>query len=73
MNNFPDRETVERLRREYPVGTRVELLEMDDAFAPPIGTTGIVRGVDDAGSIMVGWSTGSSLSVVYGVDRVRKL
>ena len=34
------RETVERLRREYPVGCRVELVQMDDVQAPPIGTKG---------------------------------
>lgn len=51
------RETVERLRREYPVGCRVELVQMDDVQAPPIGTKGTVRGVDDIGSIMVRWTT----------------
>ena len=30
MRNFPDRETVERIRREYPVGTRIDLITMDD-------------------------------------------
>ncbi len=39
---------VEKFRREYPVETRVELLSMDDCQAPPIGTKGTVRGVDDA-------------------------
>ena len=52
------RETVERLRREYPVGCRVELVQMDDVQAPPIGTKGTVRGVDDIGSIMVRWDNG---------------
>lgn len=67
------RETVERLRREYPVGCRVELLQMEDVQAPPIGTKGTVRGVDDIGSIMVSWDTGSSLSVVYGEDSCRRI
>ena len=43
---FPRRETVERIRQEYPVGCRVELLRMDDPQAPPIGTCGTVIGVD---------------------------
>ena len=30
---FPSKETVERLRREYPAGTRVELVRMDDCQA----------------------------------------
>ena len=61
---FPRRETVEQLRQEYPVGTRVELLRMDDPQAPPIGTKGTVRGVDDTGSIMVAWDSGGSLNVL---------
>ena len=70
---FPSRETVERLRTEYPVGCRVELLQMDDPQAPPIGTLGTVTGVDDIGSIMVRWDNGCGLSVAWGEDRVRKL
>ena len=70
---FPNRKTVERLRREYPAGTRVELVQMDDAQAPPIGTRGTVLGVDDIGSILIAWDTGGGLSVVYGEDRCRKV
>lgn len=72
MSNFPSRETVERIRKQYPAGCRVELVQMDDVQAPPIGTKGTVTGVDDTGSIMVNWDNGSSLNVVYGVDRCRK-
>lgn len=67
------RETVERLRWEYPVGCRVELVQMDDAQAPPIGTKGTVRGVDDIGSIMVRWDNGCGLSVAYGEDMCRRI
>lgn len=70
---FPSRETVERVRREYPAGTRVELVRMDDVQAPPIGTKGTVTGVDDTASVMVAWDNGSSLHVVYGEDACRKL
>ena len=42
---------LEGLRRRYKPGTRVELLQMDDVQAPPIGTKGTVLGVDDIGSI----------------------
>ncbi len=70
---FPDKEIVESVRREYPVGTRIELLEMEDFQAPPVGTYGTVTGVDDTGSLLVNWDTGSGLNVIYGVDRVKKL
>lgn len=63
---FIKREIVERLRKQYPAGTRVELIRMEDEQAPPIGTRGTVVGVDDMGSIMVAWDSGGSLSVLYG-------
>ena len=65
---FPSKEVVERIRKEYPIGTRVELVRMDDPQAPPVGTLGTVKGVDDIGSIMVSWDNGSSLSVAVGED-----
>lgn len=70
---FPSRETVERVRREYPAGARVELLRMEDVQAPPIGTLGTVLGVDDTGSLLMRWDNGSGLNVVYGEDLVRKV
>lgn len=70
---FPNKETVDRIRREYPAGTRVELVQMDDAQAPPAGTKGTVFGVDDTGSLLMRWDTGSGLNVVYGEDIVKKL
>lgn len=70
---FVKKETVEKLRQEYPSGTRVKLLKMDDEQAPPIGTLGTVYGVDDMGSIMVKWDNGCGLSVVYGADMCRKI
>lgn len=70
---FPNREIVERVRREYPAGTRVELVRMDDAQAPPAGTLGTVIGVDDTASLLMRWDNGSHLNVVYGEDVVRRL
>lgn len=64
---FPSKETVERIREEYPVGTRVELVQMDDPQAPPVGTKGTVRGVDDIGSIMV--ASGYRLRTERGLRR----
>lgn len=46
---------------------------MDDAHAPPVGTIGVVQGVDSTGSLLAAWSNGSSLNVVYGVDKVRRV
>lgn len=66
---FPSREQVARLREQYRKGMKVRLISMDDMQAPPPGTIGEVLGVDDAGSVMVRWETGSSLSLIPGEDR----
>ena len=66
-------EILASLRERFPQGARVELLRMDDPQAPPIGTRGTVRGVDDTGSIMVAWDSGGSLNVLFGVDECRKV
>ena len=65
------KETLETLRKRFPSGTRVELVSMNDIQAPPIGTQGTVRCVDDCGTIHISWDCGSSLGVVYGEDACR--
>ena len=62
--------TLERLRKDYPAGARVELLYMDDPYNRKLhpGSKGTVRSVDDMGTIHVRWDSGSSLGVVYGED-----
>ena len=44
---------------------------MDDPQAPPMGTRGEVMGVDDARQLLVRWETGSSLSLIPGIDSFR--
>ena len=70
---FPIKEMVEGVRRENPAGTRVELVQMDDVQAPPVGTCGTVTGVDDTASLLMHWDNGSHLNVIYGEDCVRKM
>ena len=70
---IPSKKTIENVRRQFPVGCRIELVKMDDPQAPPIGTCGTVRGVDDTGSILVNWDNGGGLNVLFGVDVVWKI
>lgn len=71
---FPNRETVERIRKEYPQGTRVELVSMSDPYSKlSPGDTGTVKFVDDIGTVFVNWDCGSGLGIVYGEDSIRKL
>ena len=67
------RNTLERLRKQYPVGCRVMLVQMNDSQAPPVGTEGTVLWVDDSGSLIMKWDNGSGLNVIYGEDIVRKV
>lgn len=74
MNKFPAKETVERLRRQYPKGLRVELVRMNDPYSKlKPGDRGTVDFVDDTGTIFCTWDCGSMLGVVYGEDAVRIL
>ena len=70
---FPSKARLAELRNEYPVGSRVELISMDDPQAPPKGARGTVRGVDDIGNLLVRWDNGSGLNLIIGEDRFRKL
>lgn len=69
----PRLEIIEHLRERFPRGCRVELLQMEDPQAPPIGTRGTVIGVDDIGTIHVSWDNGSGLGVAYGEDDCRRI
>ena len=68
---FPSKSTVDMIRKTYPIGTRVELIRMDDSQAPPVGTQGTVVGVDDTGSLLMRWDNGCGLNVLCGGDEVR--
>jgi hypothetical protein len=74
MNNFPSRAVVESLRRNYPAGTRVDLVQMDDPYMRlRPGDQGTVIAVDDIGTIHIQWDSGSTLGAAYGTDVIRKL
>ena len=73
-NEFPTREQVERIRKQYPKGTRLELIAMDDPYSTlRAGDRGTVGFVDDAGQIGVAWDSGSQLSLIPNVDSFRKV
>lgn len=69
---YPTKETIKRLREEYPPGTRIVLESMNDPHAPPPGTKGTVVYVDDMGQIGMKWDNGSSLSLMPGLDSFSK-
>jgi len=71
MRYYQNKAIIESLRESFKVGTRVELLFMDDEQAPPVGTCGTVIGVDDMATIHVDWDNGCGLGIAYGVDDCR--
>ena len=70
---IPNEKELERIRGEYPAGTIIELIEMNDSQAPPFGTLGEVLGVDGAGDLLMRWATGSRLKIIISEDRFRKV
>lgn len=59
-------EAVNLRKRLFLPGSRVQLTEtMRDSYTPlPRGLTGIVRHVDDIGTVHIQWENGSSLGAV---------
>lgn len=74
MNKFLSKENVERLRKQYPFGTRVVLVSMDDPYTSlKPGDLGTVNFVDDTGTVFCVWDNGSTLGIVHGVDKIKRL
>lgn len=67
-------EEVQKIKNDYPAGTRVQLVHMADPYVKiPVGTKGTVRNVDDIGTIHVLWDNGRTLGIAYGEDECERL
>ena len=66
------RDFVECMRKQYPPGTRVEVVSLCNAeeHLKP-GMKGTVVAVDDQPALLVDWDNGSSLSLLIGKDHFR--
>lgn len=63
---------VEAIKEMYPKGTRIELVHMDDLYAPvPSGTKGTVEFVDDMGQIAMKWDNGRTLALIPEIDEFK--
>ncbi|MFI3227288.1 MAG: DUF4314 domain-containing protein [Clostridia bacterium] len=66
---FPSKDQVDKIKENFPVGTVIKLISMDDPYAPiPSGTVGEVTKVDDVGTLHMKWSNGSTLGIVPDED-----
>ncbi len=74
MNDFPSQKEVERIKKMYPKGTRIQIERMNDPYHPiECGTKGTVDHVDDAGTLHCTFDNGRSLGVIYGEDDFYKI
>lgn len=64
---------MERIRQQYPVGTRPCLHSMADPQAVPPGMAGTVVYVDDMGQTGMKWDNGRTLALVLGVDSFSRI
>lgn len=66
---FMKQSQVERIKEQYPPGTRIRLGQMNDPYAPvPPGTEGEVDMVDDIGQLHMKWSNGRTLALIVSED-----
>ncbi len=71
---YPTRETVDRLRAEYPPGTRIELVSTADPLTDlKPGDRGTVKFVADTGSVFVSLNNNALREILYGIDEIRKI
>lgn len=73
MNHYPSREQEEYLRKQYPIGTLVQLTADMKGECFQAGDIGKATSVDDAGQIHLAWQKGGSLALIPGVDSFRKI
>ena len=70
---FVDEKMVERLKTQYPAGTKIMLDRMDDDPRPiPPGTKGTVVYVDDMGTVHCNFENGRRLGLIPGEDHFHK-
>ena len=67
-----NRSQIDRLKKQYPSGTRIELLSsMNDIQPIESGSKGTVNTVDDIGTIHMKWDNGRGLGLIPGEDHFR--
>lgn len=65
---------VKMIREQYPPGTRIRLMQMNDPYAPiASGEEGAVDFIDDAGQIHMKWDNGRSLALIPGEGAFTKI
>lgn len=62
--------SVNELKKQFPSGTRVRIIDMyDEKFPVTSGTKGTVHHVDDIGTVHVKWDGGRLLGLIPDKDK----
>ena len=64
---------IDYIKKKYPIGTRIKLVSMEDNYPISSNTKGTVDFIDDEGQIHMKWDNGSTLALIYGVDKFEKI
>ena len=71
MYGFPDKARVDAVKKEFPAGTRVKCVHINDPWSPIYpGEEGVVEHVDDVGTIHIRWDNGRRFGAALGEDKV---
>lgn len=74
MDSIPSAEMINRLREQFPVGCRIELECIKDHYSKlKPGDRGSVMFIDSLGTIHLRWDSGSTLGLIIGEDRFRRV
>lgn len=62
---------LQTLKSKFPTGKRITLDYLDDPYASnmPTGLKGTIQAIDDTGTIHVKWDNGSTLGIIYNIDK----
>ncbi len=66
-------EKVQRIKAQYPAGTRIRLQSMLGETDMPSGIIGTVDFVDNIGQLQMTWDNGRTLALVPGEDYAVKI
>ena len=69
-----DEKTIEKIRIDFPIGSRVMMVYSADPLTPiDGGTEGVVSSVDDIGTIHINWYNRSHFGVILGENVIEKI
>ena len=67
---FMSKEELNYIKGLYPVGSKIKIISMGEDINPiESGTVGVIKAIDDIGTLHCEFENGRSLGVIVGEDR----